>query len=141
MKKYTLVNTFAEDYDCIEWEDFINELTSKFKNDTMIVRGTVKTWQGIREAGKIIDVDAFDWLLRETDDYEIFTDDRGHLFFHGVNHDGGVYMEIKILTPTGYEANWNWNNDYGKWASYSDWELIEKLWENNFYSKLPHMEA
>jgi hypothetical protein len=115
------------------WDDFKYEF-GKFLKDSyygFLLCGDVGTWRGSVAGGCY--VNNFDDLYKFWDgcDYIKVYDEGGHLYIEASHHDGTNYAELKELTCKG--SNYALNHSYD-----DDREVHEKLWNSNFYTKLPH---
>ena len=98
----------------INWYVLADDLKSFFGDDAYILRGTVGTWMGRREAG-VVSNNFMDVIYKAIDncDYISLTDVNGHLYLDCTHHDGTNSYEIKKLTDKGisylsnYENNWD----------------------------------
>lgn len=126
----------------LEELDFQNEINfDNFKNEfndflshknSFLLTGTMGTWLGDRKGGFVFD--NFEKLSKcwESCDYIKVYDKNGHLYIDCSHHDGNNHYEIKELTNIGEEFYEN-HNEY-----MDTQELHMKLWNNNFFSRLPH---
>lgn len=127
------VNQEVYDQSEFAWDDFKYEFDSFLQNSQtgFLLCGDVGTWRGSMAGGCY--VDKFDDLYKFWDscDYIKVYDDGGHLYIKASHHDGTNYAELKELTKKGveYKDNHYWD---------SDQEVHEKLFNSNFYTKLPH---
>ena len=117
-----------------DWDNFREEFGNFIEksNYGFLLCGSVGRWNGTAEGGLF--VKDFDDLYRfwKDCDYIKVYDEGGHLHIECSHHDGTNYGELKELTNKGKEYSDNHYYDY------SDRELHEKLWNSNFYTKLPH---
>ena len=108
-----------------EWEDFEAEFGSFIKNSNNGL------WNGTYDGGCY--VDKFSDLYKFWEDCRDIKvwDEGGHLYIKASHHDGNNYAELKELTCKGseYAGEHYWD---------SDQEVHEKLWNSNFYTRLPH---
>lgn len=116
-----------------EWEDFKADFGSFLKKSYygFLLVGTCGCWDGTFKGGNF--VNNFDDLYNFWDgcrDIKVW-DDGGHLYIKATHHDGTNYAELKELTCRG--SNYA-DNHYCD----SDRDVHEKLWNSNFYTKLPH---
>ena len=115
------------------WDDFKAEF-GRFIKDShygFLLCGDIGTWRGQVAGGCYIN--EFDDLYKfwSSCDYIKVYDEKGHLYIEASHHDGNNYAELKELTQKGadYKENHYWD---------SDREVHEKLWDSNFYTRLPH---
>ena len=116
-----------------DWDAFKVEF-GKFIKDSdygFLMCGDIGTWRGSFAGGCY--VKKFDDLYKFWNDCDYIKvyDEGGHLYVEASHHDGNNYAEIKELTQKGSEYV-----DRHYWDS--DQEVHEKLWNSNFYTKLPH---
>lgn len=116
-----------------DWDNFKYEF-GKFIKDSnygFLLVGDVGTWRG-KVAGGCY-VYEFRDLYKFWDhcDYIKIYDEKGHLYIEASHHDGNNYAELKELTCKG--SNYADNHRYD-----SDQEVHEKLFNSNFYTRLPH---
>ena len=109
-----------------EFGKFIKDSANGF-----LLCGTCGCWDGTYVGGCY--VNNFDDLYKFWDgcrDIKVW-DENGHLFIKAGHHDGTNYAELKELTAKGveYSRNHEWD---------SDREVHEKLFNSNFYTRLPH---
>ena len=128
-----LVNRRVYDNEGWDWDDFKAEFGHYIQNTSngFLMRGDVGTWMGSREGGCY--VNKFDDLYKFWNDCDYIKvyDEGGHLYVEASHHDGNNYAELKELTPKAAEYI-----DKHYWDS--DREVHEKLWNSNFYTRLPH---
>ena len=121
---------FSEECD---WDNFKYEFENFIKDSDygFILCGDVSTWRGKLAGGCY--VNEFNDLYKFWDrcDYIKVYDEGGHLYIEASHHDGNNYAELKELTRKGseYAGEHYWE---------SDQEVHEKLWNSNFYTRLPH---
>ena len=119
--------------DDVNCYDFKVEFGRFLKNapNGFLLCGTSGRWDGTYSGGCY--VKNFDDLYKfwKDCDYIKVWDENGHLYFMASHHDGTNYAELKELTDKGHEYM---NNHI--WES--DREVHEKLFNSNFYTKLPH---
>lgn len=116
-----------------DWEDFKAEFEHFLKESTngFLLVGTCGCWDGTHDGGCY--VNKFDDLYKFWDgcrDIKVY-DESGHLYIKASHHDGTNYAELKELTCKG--SNYAADHRYD-----SDREVHEKLWNSNFYTRLPH---
>lgn len=103
----------------------------KESNTGFILCGTCGRWNGRYNGGCF--VNNFDDLYKfwKDCDYIKVYDENGHLYMKATHHDGTNYAELKELTNKGveYKVKHYWD---------SDEETHNVIFNNNFYSKLPH---
>lgn len=117
----------------MNFDDFKYEF-GKFIKDSrngFLLCGICGLWNGTYDGGCY--VNNFDDLYKFWDncsDIKVY-DENGHLYIKAGHHDGTNYAELKELTDKGceYKDNHYWD---------SDEEVHEKLFNNNFYTRLPH---
>lgn len=129
----------SEDYDNTKWV-----LKSIFgDNEKVIVRGTCGTWQGNRDAINIFDniEKALNACTKDCDYIKIEVEGR-KVKVKSSHHDGTNNFEIKKVTDKGKRLydNWNYqdspcNNDL------SEYEILEKIWNDSHYSHLAEKVA
>lgn len=123
------INERMHHYDNISWNDFEKEFRKFMKDKQLVLFGNIGQWFGTYQGGFVIN--DFSQLIEalEDCDYIKVYDKNGHLYLNASHHDGTHYFEIKELTKRGtiYHEN---NED--------DFEVVEKLFSNNIYSKLPN---
>ncbi len=116
-----------------DWEDFKVEFEHFLKESTngFLLVGTCGCWDGTYDGGCY--VNKFDDLYKFWDHCEYIKvyDEGGHLYIEASHHDGTNYAELKELTCKG--SNYADNHRYD-----SDQEVHDKLWNSNFYTRLPH---
>ena len=115
------------------WDNFKAEFGRFIKDSTygFLLVGDVGTWMG-RQAGGCY-IYEFRDLYKFWDhcDYIKVYDEGGHLYIEASHHDGTNYAELKELTCKGSDYADNHRYD-------SDQEVHEKLFNSNFYTRLPH---
>lgn len=119
--------------DEMNFDDFKIEF-GKFLRDSrngFLLCGTCGCWDGTHNGGCY--VNKFDDLYKFWDgcrDIKVY-DENGHLYIKATHHDGTNYAELKELTDKGakYKDNHYWD---------SDEEVHTKLFNSNFYTRLPH---
>lgn len=115
------------------------ELKSIFgDNEKVIVCGSCGTWRGKFDAMNIFDniEKALYACVKDCDYIKIEVEGR-KVKVKSSHHDGTNYFEIKKVTDKGKRLydNWNYqdspcNNDL------SEYEILEKIWNNSHYSHL-----
>ena len=72
----------------------------------------------------------------------LFEDENGHLFYTQADHDGTHYQELRELTKEGYDLLDHWYSEEGsKPLDLSEWEILDKVWNDPHYSRLPRLSA
>jgi hypothetical protein len=116
-----------------DWDDLKVELGHFIEKSEygLLLCGEVGRWNGTSSGGCY--VNKFDDLYKfwKDCDYIKIYDERGHLHIKASHHDGNNYAELKELTQKGVEYR-----DSHRWDS--DREVHEKLWNSNFFTRLPH---
>lgn len=126
---------YFEDEIC--FEDTLEELKHFFKNKNYLFTCVIGTWRGVCKGGKIGSNFEKDFYNFVTDcNYIKIWDENGHLYIKATHHDGTNFAEIKILNDKGYQVFDNWDYDYSN--KKTEQEMHEMLYNNNFYSSLPH---
>ena len=117
-------------------EDFV-QLRSRFNAAPygFVAVGSAGRWDGTRVGGKFID-DA-NSLQRTISGYDSvkITDESGVLRISMQHHDGTNVLDLREVTKAGYD--WRCDNEY----ELSDWKLIETIFNNPKFSKLPNAHA
>ncbi|MDO5397553.1 MAG: hypothetical protein Q4G33_06460 [bacterium] len=113
------------------WAEVSRNMEQFLQSRICLVRGTVGTWMGPEDAGKIIN--SFSELADAWRDchYISITDERGHLYIEASRHDGTNHFELKVLTEAGAEYADRHYYDM------SDRALHDRLWKSSKYSRLP----
>ena len=107
--------------------DFIKNADGRF-----LLVGDIGTWHG-RYAGGCY-IETFDDLYkfwRDCRDIKVW-DEGGHLYIKASHHDGTNYAEMREITTRGEEYIERHYYDM------DDSEIHEKLFNSNFYTRLPH---
>lgn len=116
-----------------DWDGFkvkFGEFLEDSYNGFLLV-GTCGLWDGTYNGGCY--VNKFDDLYKFWNgcrDIKVY-DEGGHLYIKATHHDGTNYAELKELTQKGIEYK-----DSHYWDA--DSEVHEKLFNSNFYTRLPH---
>lgn len=116
----------------IDYHYFKDKFTQLLKAGYCLLVGTCGRWNGPAKGGKFItDFRDLSSAIQHLD-YLKITDKNGHLYVEGYHHDGSDSYEIKQLTRKGFAyAN---NNCFAH-----SQKLHEKIMNNNFLSRLPHL--
>lgn len=119
--------------DSVSYDDFKREF-SGFINQSangFLLCGTIGRWTGPCSGGCYIN--CFDDLYNFWGgcDYIKVYDKKGHLYIEASHHDGTNYAELKEITDKGGIYK---NSHYYD----SDREVHDTLFNNNFYTRLPH---
>lgn len=124
------------------WETNVKEnLMDFFSGKTVLMKGTVKRWDGSWAGGKIGDFeDLLQGFLKDCDYIRIWDKD-GHLFVRGSHHDGTVETEVLILTEKGIEAFEDWVNYEGPDSELGEREFHEKLVNDKTLAGIPGYAA
>lgn len=120
------------------WGEELCALKSFFSGGgPYIIRGHVGRWNGRAAAGTVF-YDFEDTFYKATQDCDYWKiwDENGHLFLKCSHHDGTNVFEIKRITDRGADLLDKWENDYNDHRS--EKELHGIIFENNFFSSLPH---
>lgn len=115
-----------------EWEKAEIQLSTFVKeSNTLLLTGVIGTWQGQFRGGFFFDTLEELFKAWEDCDYVEIYEENGHLYVNCSHHDGNNDYEIKELTNKGseYRDNHEWDMD--------ERELHTKLWNSNFFTKLP----
>jgi hypothetical protein len=122
--------SFQEECD---WDNFKSEFGRFIKDSTygFLLVGDVGTWRGRVPGGCYVYEFRDLYKFWNSCDYIKVYDEGGHLYIEASHHDGTNYAELKELTCKG--SNYVDNHRYD-----SDQEVHEKLFNSNFYTKLPH---
>lgn len=115
----------------VEFDDAMSELKHFFEDKTLVVTGTVGTWRGTFDGGKVMDIKNISDCWSSCDYIEIY-DDGGHLHINCSHHDGNNHFEVKVLTEKGKEY---YNNHY---YNRTDREMCTTLFGSSKYSHIPH---
>lgn len=124
-----------EEENGINWDILTDELENFFGHDTYILRGTVGTWMGRREAG-VVSNNFMGVIYKAINncDYIKITDVNGHLYLECTHHDGTNCYEIKKLTDKGIDYLFNYENNWDETRSLQ--YVHDKIMER--YSVLPN---
>ena len=120
----------------IEWEETISDLKRFFDGKTLLVTGTVGTWQGNFAGGKVLTVENISDCWKNCDYIEIY-DENGHFYIRSSHHDGTNLFEVKVLTEKGADMWDKYEYDY-IWRDLSIQDVHGKLYNNSRYSHIPH---
>jgi hypothetical protein len=127
----------------IDWAEMMSLLDKVWDYNKCIINGTAGTWQGRRECGQVYDTlqDAV-YAITQNCDYVKVWCENGHLYVQASHHDGTHNMEIKLFTKKGNDTynNWLWSCCGASLDSKSRYEVLETLFDNNFFSRLPRVE-
>lgn len=116
------------------WDDIYYYLGILADEEYLAVAGTLGLWNRQPSVAKIIDdKQTLRRFLSGYDDIRI-VDDNGRLFIDGLHHDGTNSFEIKVLTSKGIDYLIRQND-----ADCVGYEQISKIFNCNFYSKLPRL--
>ena len=125
-----------EYFDDVSDEDF-SQLKSVFNSAPygFVAVGSAGRWDGTRVGGKFIDdLKGLQDTITRYDDVKI-TDERGIIHIEMYHHDGTDVLDLREVTKAGYD--WRCDNEY----ELSDWKLIETVFNNPKFSKLPNANA
>lgn len=116
------------------WRDIEVELKHFMGKSTFgfLLCGNIGRWNGTFAGGYFVKEfkDLYD-CWRDCDYIKIY-DENGHLYITCSHHDGTNHYELKELTWRGSK----YKDDH--YYDMDDRELHEKLWNSNFYTRLPH---
>ena len=123
--------------DELNWGDELANLKHHFSGHHYILCGYVGRWNGNFAAGTVFDdfEKAFYEAIRDCDYWSIW-DENGHLFIKCSHHDGTNLFEIKRITERGCNLLEKWEYDFNDMRT--EEQIHETIWNNNFYSALPH---
>lgn len=115
-----------------EQEYVFSEISKFFNGDNeYILMGEVGTWKGPRKAGFVFSKSNELFKVWKDCDYIKLYDVDGHFYIKCSHHDGTNYYEVKELTQKGIDYLEGLGNPH-------DREIHEKIWNSNFFSRLPH---
>ncbi len=114
-----------------------------FADNSVIASGSVERWNGRHSGGQMYSsFDEFFSSFTKDCDYIHLWDENGHFYVECSHHDGTNCCEIKLVTSTGKNFYENWNYDYDRrLRRYSEWEMLDKIFNNSKYSQLPRFAA
>lgn len=116
--------------DDMNWRDFASDMKRVYADSSFVARGTVQRWDGSFGASKVL-YDYEDFIRFISDyDYIAIYEDNGRLLVDLMHHDGTHHFELRQLTSKGH--------DYVSEHGY-DCEFSDRLFNCNFYSKLPRL--
>lgn len=123
--------------DRVNWEDELENLKQWFVGYRFLLCGTVGRWNGSFAAGTVFDdfEKTFYEAIRDCDYWKIW-DENGHLYIKCSHHDGTNFFEIKRITERGCNLLEKWEYDYDD--PRTEEQIHWTIWNNNFYSALPH---
>ena len=117
-----------------------NAFSDRYNNYKVLARGTAGTWRGKREAARLFDdiEQAIERITRDCDYIKIWTDNK-HLYIRASHHDGTHEFELKLVTADGetYYDNWIYGNN-PRIDNLDEWTILDRMWNNSKYSKLPN---
>lgn len=115
----------------VEFDDAMSELKHFFEDKMLVVTGTLGTWRGTFDGGKVMDISNISDCWSSCDYIKIY-DEGGHLHIECSHHDGTNHFEVKVLTDKGVEY---YNNHY---YDRTDREMCTTLFGSSKYSHIPH---
>lgn len=107
-------------------------------NEKVIARGTCGIWRGKFDAIKIFDnIEKALYACIKDCDYIKIEIEGKKVKVSSSHHDGSNYFEIKKVTEMGEKMYDNWNYQYrSRLQGLSEYEILEKIWNNSHYSHL-----
>lgn len=119
------------------WSEELENLKRHFSGGRYLLCGYVGRWNGTFAAGTVFEdfENAFYEAIRDCDYWKIW-DENGHLFIKCSHHDGTNLFEIKRVTERGCNLLDKWEYDFND--SRAEEQIHATIWNNNFYSALPH---
>ena len=126
----------------LEWEDMLETLakTEERASYGWVICGSAGTWRGNFPA-----MDKFDnagymlrHITRDCDFIKVEYSTQGKLRITAAHHDGTHCFECKLLNYNGYITYDEWNIGE-KYNNLSEYQILEKLYNSNFYTRLPRI--
>ena len=125
----------------LEWEDMLETLSkTEERAYGWVICGSAGTWRG-----KIPAMDIFgnmdDMIATITKDCELIKVEystQGKLRITAAHHDGTHCFECKLLNYNGHNTYDEWNIGE-KYNNLSEYQILEKLYNSNFYTRLPRI--
>ena len=125
----------------LEWEDMLETLA---KTEEIaygwVICGSAGTWMG-----KIHAMDKFDntgdmirSITKDCDFIKVEYSTKGKLRITAAHHDGTNCFECKLLNYNGHNTYDEWNIGE-KYNNLSEYQILKKLYNSNFYTRLPRI--
>ena len=130
--------TITEDMEDEDWCNCKHELRDLFGDNKVIVSGSAGTWQGNFDAAKLFnDIEsAVTACIKDCDYIEVVQLTDRLIKVCSSHHDGTNVFYIKILTERGWILYDNWDFSYHtKFANLTEYQILEKIWNDSHYSK------
>lgn len=134
-------------WDCIsnteynEWKEMLSILQKAGGCNKWIVDGSVGRWNGKNHGMKIFEnaEEMVQEITQDCDYIKVEYSTKGGLRITASHHDGTNCFDCKLLNYNGLKQyrKWEWE---GAFVKYSEYEMLEKLWDSNFYSKLARIK-
>ena len=128
-----------EDEDWSQCKHYLND-EEIFGDKRVIVSGSVGTWRGNFECAKLFTNinDALYACIKDCDYSKVEQLPNGLVKVTSSHHDGTNTFYIKIVTERGERLFDNWDYSYrSKCVKLTEFEMLEKIWNDSHYSVYP----
>jgi hypothetical protein len=121
-----------------EWDACKDTLHDIFGDNNVIAMGKAGTWRGRFECGRLFgDIDkAVSACIKDCDNIKVVQLGNGIVEITSSHHDGTNTFEIKGITERGRYVYDSWvYNDKSTIANLREYQVLEKIWKSNLFSK------
>lgn len=121
-----------------DWENCIAELKELFGDNRVIALGKAGTWRGRFECAKMFDdiEKAVSACIKDCDYIKVEQVGNGLIQIESSHHDGTNTFSIKVVTDKGQSVYDSWlYSDKSKIGNLDTYQVLEKIWKSNLFSK------
>lgn len=124
-----------------DWEDMLETLAkTEERAYGWVICGAAGTWRGNFPAMDKFDNagDMIRSITQDCDFIKVEYSTQGKLRIAAAHHDGTHCFECKLLNHNGHNTYNEWNFE-NKYYNLSEYQILEKLYNSNFYTRLPRI--
>jgi len=140
-KSFVLFDNYdveEEDYENqdILLRDAIDEIKESAGSGKWIAGGMIGRWDGRRKGYAMFDnFDKMFQSITKDCDYVKIEMENGKLMITATHHDGTNCLTCKLVTDKGHIVYDNWNYGYSSLNGLGEYEVLEKIFNNNLFSR------
>ena len=135
------IEQVVQDYLEEDWRDLSTFLDNSFDGHILIIRGAIGRWNGTAYGLARYKTwgDLISDFGKDCDYFKVWIENK-HLMLRCSHHDGNNTCEIKVMTDKGEQYYENWANYSTQLDKYSEVEILNRIFDNSRYAKLPVIE-